>query len=65
LTQIRGKPALVVASLGWPDASHVKVIVQPFKDGTPGILLSVDADLTGEQTIALAEKLVIPEGGSQ
>ena len=60
LSEVAGKPALVITAPGNP--SHVEVILEPFRDGTPGTILSVNADLTGPQAVALAEELLASWG---
>jgi hypothetical protein len=65
LTEIAGEPALVVASLGYSDVSHVKVILEPYREGAPGVGLSIDADLSGPQTVALAEEIIASARGGQ
>jgi hypothetical protein len=62
LREIAGKPALVVASFGWSDVSHVKVIVEPFGESTPGVILAIHGDLTGAQAVGLAEDIIQSEG---
>jgi hypothetical protein len=65
LTEVAGNPAILIASFGWSDTSHVAAILQPFDSGTPGIGLSVDGDLTGGQISALAEQIVADTQGVQ
>ncbi len=60
LSEVAGKPALVITSPG--TATHVVVIVEPFRDGAPGTVLSVNADLTGPQAIELAEAVLASWG---
>jgi hypothetical protein len=65
LREIAGKPALVIESFGWSDASHVKVILEPHREGEPGTTLAIHGDLTGAQVVALAEEIIASAGGSQ
>jgi hypothetical protein len=65
LAEIADKPALIIASLGWPDASHITVILEPYSGDMPGVTLGIDGDLTRAQVAALAERLAASTDGEQ
>jgi hypothetical protein len=64
LIEIAGRPAILIAAFGAPEASHVNVIVKPFSNDKPGLVAGVDGDLTREQAITLAEQITASRGGS-
>jgi hypothetical protein len=65
LTEIAGKPAVLLASFGWPEATHLEVILEPYRIDAPGVTLGIDADLPGPQAVALAEEIIASTRGRQ